>query len=82
MSSAVATRLGLRDRGLLCQGYYADLVIFDPQTVADRATFAEPHQLSVGIRDVWVNGVRVLAQGSHTGAKPGQIVSGPGLKKN
>jgi dihydroorotase/N-acyl-D-amino-acid deacylase len=82
MSWAVAARLGLRDRGLLCQGYYADLVIFDPQRVTDRATFAEPHQLSIGIRDVWVNGVRVLAQGSHTGAKPGQLVSGPGLKKN
>jgi N-acyl-D-amino-acid deacylase len=78
MSSSVATRLGLRDRGLLATGYYADIVIFDPQTVGDRATFEEPHQLSVGIRDVWVNGVRVLDQGRHNNARPGRIVDGPG----
>jgi N-acyl-D-amino-acid deacylase len=59
-------------------GMYADVVIFDPATVADRATFAEPHQLSVGIRDVWVNGQRVLANGVHTGATPGRPVYGPG----
>jgi len=53
-------------------------VIFDPQTIADRATFADSHQLSQGVRDVWVNGVRVLEEGKHTGAKPGRIVDGPG----
>ena len=80
MSSALCDRLGLRDRGQLREGFYADLVIFDPQTVADRATFTDPHQLSVGVRDVWVNGVRVFQDGSHTSATPGQIVSGPGRR--
>ncbi|UCC65387.1 MAG: amidohydrolase family protein, partial [Anaerolineae bacterium] len=78
MSSAVADRLGLRERGLLRQGCYADVVIFDPQGVSDLATFEDPHQLSVGVRDVWVNGVRVLKNGAHTGAKPGCVVKGPG----
>lgn len=80
MSAAVAHRLGLHDRGLLRPGCFADVVVFDPQTVADRATFEAPHQLSVGIRDVWVNGVRVFEAGAHTGAKPGRIVSGPGRR--
>jgi N-acyl-D-amino-acid deacylase len=57
---------------------FADLVIFDPATVAARADYEQPHQLSVGIRDVWVNGTRVLEHGAHTGAAPGKIVSGPG----
>jgi len=78
MTSAVADRLGLRDRGLLREGMLADVVIFDPVTISDRATFEEPHQLSVGVREVWVNGVRVLKAGKHTGAKPGRIVDGPG----
>lgn len=72
MSSAVAERLHLRDRGLLRAGQFADVVIFDPATIADRATFAAPHQLSVGVRDVWVNGARVLRDGLHTGATPGR----------
>lgn len=78
MTSSVADRLGLRNRGLLRTGCMADIVIFDPHTIADRATFEDPHQLSVGVRDVWVNGTRVLADGSHTGALPGRIVDGPG----
>lgn len=78
MSSAVADRLGLRQRGLLRAGCYADVVLLDPARVADRATFDDPHQLSVGVRDVWVNGARVLAGGVHTGATPGRIVDGPG----
>lgn len=78
MTSAVADRLGLRDRGLLRAGLLADVVLFDPATIRDRATFEEPHQLSVGVRDVWVNGVRVLKNNEHTGAKPGRIVDGPG----
>jgi N-acyl-D-amino-acid deacylase len=73
MTSAVADRLGLRDRGLLRAGCHADVVIFDPATVIDHATFADPHQLSVGVRDVWVNGTRVLRDGEHTGATPGRI---------
>jgi N-acyl-D-amino-acid deacylase len=78
MSWAVAARLGLRDRGLLQAGCFADVVVFDPQTIADRATFEAPHQLSSGVRDVWVNGARVLADGQHTGAKPGRVVGGAG----
>jgi N-acyl-D-amino-acid deacylase len=78
MSSAVADRLGLRDRGLLRKGQYADVVIFDPANVRDVATFDDSHQLSVGIRDVWVNGTRAIANGVHTGAIPGQVVRGPG----
>ncbi len=80
MSSAVAARLSIRDRGLLREGFCADVVIFDPETVADRATFEKSHCLSTGIRDVWVNGIRVLNDGKHTGAKPGRIVRGPGWK--
>ena len=78
MSGAVAQRLGLYDRGLLRPGFTADVVIFDPTTIGDRATFEEPHQLSVGVRDVWINGERVLRDGRHTNAKPGRIVDGPG----
>ncbi len=72
MSSAVANRLGIRRRGLLREGFFADVVIFDPQTIGDRATFTDPHQLSVGVRDVWINGERVLANGEHTGATADQ----------
>jgi dihydroorotase/N-acyl-D-amino-acid deacylase len=75
MTSAVAARLGIRDRGFLREGSFADIVIFDPETIADRATFTDPHQLSVGVHDVWVNGTRVLKAGTHTGATPGEVVS-------
>ncbi|ACZ40882.1 N-acyl-D-amino-acid deacylase family protein [Sphaerobacter thermophilus] len=75
MTSSVADRLGLRDRGLLRAGMFADVVVFDPETIGDRATFEEPHQLSVGVRDVWVNGTRVLQDGEHTGAMPGRFVA-------
>ncbi len=80
MSSAVADRLGIRDRGLLREGHHADVVVFDPATAGDRATFTAPHQLSVGVRDVWVNGARVLRDGAHTGATPGRFVRGPGAR--
>ncbi|HEU4828257.1 MAG TPA: D-aminoacylase [Gemmatimonadales bacterium] len=76
-----ATNIGIRDRGALRVGYYADIVVFDPATIADRATFEKPHQYSVGMRDVFVNGVQVLANGEHTGAKPGRFVRGPGWKR-
>jgi N-acyl-D-amino-acid deacylase len=79
-SSAVADRLGLRDRGLLRDGMVADVVVFDPETVGDRATYTDPHHLSVGIRDVFVNGAAVLRDGEHTGATPGQRVNGPGFR--
>ncbi|MBC8102173.1 MAG: amidohydrolase family protein, partial [Cytophagales bacterium] len=78
MSGAVALRLGLAERGLLLPGHWADVVLFDPETIADRATFTDPHQLSTGIRDVWVNGSRVLRDGQHTGATPGRAVYGAG----
>jgi len=80
MTSAVATRLSLNDRGLLKPGMFADVVIFDPKTIADRATYEQPRQLSVGVRDVWVNGVQVLRDGKHTGARPGRALRGPGYK--
>ena len=78
MSWAVAQRLSIRDRGQLQEGWYADVVVFDPATVIDRATFEQPHQLSVGVRHVLVNGVPVVRDGRHTGAKPGRVVRGPG----
>ncbi len=77
-SSAVATRLSLHDRGVLKEGMRADVIVFDPNTIADKATFEQPHQLSVGMQYVLVNGVEVLRDGVHTGAKPGQVVRGPG----
>ena len=80
MTSAVATRLSIQDRGLLRAGMYADVVVFDPETVGDRATFEDPHQLSVGVEEVFVNGVAVLRGGEHTGARPGRIVRGPGYR--
>ena len=81
MSSAVATRLSIPDRGVLRAGMYADVVVFDAATVADRATFDQPHQLSVGIRHVLVNGTPVVRDGRHTGAKPGRVVRGPGYRR-
>ena len=80
MSSAVATRLSIQDRGVLRPGMYADVVVFDPATIADRATFEAPHQISVGMRHVFVNGTAVVRDGRHTGAKPGRVVRGPGYR--
>jgi dihydroorotase/N-acyl-D-amino-acid deacylase len=77
-TSAVANRLRIRDRGTLREGAYADLIVLDPRTVADRATFETPHQLSVGIEHVLVNGAAVVTDGRHTGAKPGRALRGPG----
>jgi N-acyl-D-amino-acid deacylase len=78
MTSAVAARLSLWDRGLLRPGMYADVVIFDPATIIDHSTYERSHQLSTGVRHVFVNGVAVLRDGAHTGAKPGRVVRGPG----
>ena len=75
-----ATTLQIKDRGRLAPEYFADVVVFDPKTMADKATYEQPHQYSVGMRHVWVNGVRVLKDGEHTGAKPGRVVRGPGWK--
>jgi dihydroorotase/N-acyl-D-amino-acid deacylase len=77
-SSAVATRLMIADRGLIKEGMKADILVFDPATVTDHATFEKPHQLSSGITTVLVNGIEVIHDGAHTGAKPGQTVRGPG----
>ncbi len=78
MSSSVANRLFIRERGLLREGYYADVVIFDQKIIDDRATFEHPHQVSVGVHHVFVNGTAVIKNREHTGAKPGRIVRGPG----
>lgn len=73
-----AENLKLRKRGLLKEGYFADVVIFNPQTIQDHATFDQPHQFATGMMHVFVNGVQVLKNGEHTGAKPGRVVRGPG----
>jgi N-acyl-D-amino-acid deacylase len=78
LTSLPATNLSLKQRGSLKPGYYADVVVFDPATVQDHATFEKPKQLATGVEDVWVNGVQVLRDGKHTGAKPGRFVRGPG----
>lgn len=78
MTSAVTTRLSISDRGVLREGFFADVVVFDPATIIDNATYEKPHQVSEGVRDVFVNGVSVLRNGVHTGAKPGRAVRGPG----
>jgi len=81
MTWAVAQRLSIRDRGLLHEGMYADVVVFDPRTIIDRATYEQPHQLSVGMKHVFVNGVEVVLDGRATGAKPGMVVRGPGYRE-
>jgi N-acyl-D-amino-acid deacylase len=78
LSSMPAENMGIRKRGRLKPGYYADVVIFDPATIQDHATFENPHQLSTGVTDVWVNGVQVLSNSEHTGSFPGRAVRGPG----
>jgi N-acyl-D-amino-acid deacylase len=80
MSSAVAERLSISDRGLLKQNFFADVVVFNPNTIMDRATYEKPQQLSEGVRFVLVNGQMVVREGVHTGAKPGRVVRGPGFK--
>ncbi len=81
LSSLPATNLGLDHRGLLKEGMFADVVVFDPATIGDRATFENPHQYSVGVKHVFVNGIQVLKDGEHTGAKPGRALWGPGKVK-
>ncbi len=81
LSALPATNLGLDHRGFIQEGMFADVVIFDPATIADRATFDKPHQYAVGMKHVFVNGVQVLKDGEHTGAKPGRALWGPGKTK-
>jgi N-acyl-D-amino-acid deacylase len=80
LTSLPAENLGLEGRGRLREGQYADVVVFDPATIADRATFEKPHQYAVGVRHVFVNGVRVLKDGEHTGALPGRALKGRGAR--
>lgn len=77
-SWAVAQRLGIRDRGLVMEGFFADLVAFDPETIQERSTFTNPHQLATGVRWVWVNGTAVIEEGQATSARPGRFLRGPG----
>ena len=81
LSGLPATNLGLDHRGFIKEGMFADVVVFDPATIADRATFEKPHQYAVGVKHVFVNGVQVLKDGEHTGAKPGRALWGPGKTK-
>ena len=78
MTGLPATTLGLEGRGFLKAGMYADVVVFDPTTIADRATYEKPHQYAVGVRHVLVNGAAVLKDGEHTGALPGPRPQGAG----
>jgi len=78
LSAFPATNLGLDHRGFLKEGMFADVVVFDPATIADRATYEKPHQYAVGVKHVFVNGVQVIKDGEHTGAKPGRALWGPG----
>lgn len=81
LTSLPATNLRIARRGWLKPGYHADVVVFDPKTIRDHATFEQPHQYATGVRDVFVNGVQVLQNGEHTGATPGRVVLGPGAKR-
>ena len=78
LSALPATNLGLDHRGFITEGMFADIVVFDPATISDRATFEKPHQYAVGVKHVFVNGVQVIKDGEHTGAKPGRALWGPG----
>jgi len=81
LSGLPATNLGLDHRGFLKEGMFADVVVFDPAKIADHATFEKPHQYATGVKHVFVNGVQVIKDGEHTGAKPGRALWGPGKTK-
>lgn len=78
LTALPASNLGLRQRGSLAVGNFADIVIFDPTTISDHATYNAPHQYATGVTEVFINGVQVLSDGQHTGATPGRVVRGPG----
>jgi N-acyl-D-amino-acid deacylase len=80
MTSAVADRVGLSDRGLLREGFMADIVVFDERTIAEHSTYTDPHQLSTGVHHLVVNGERVIRNGGYTGALPGRFVKGRGYR--
>lgn len=81
LTSLPAENLGIKERGRLSEGFYADVVIFDPATIQDHATFDAPHQYATGVKHVFVNGTQVLKDGDHTGATPGRVVRGPGYEE-
>ena len=81
LTSLPAENLGIKERGRLAEGFYADVVMFDPATIQDHATFEKPHQYATGVKHVLVNGTQVLKDGEHTGAKPGRVVRGPGYQR-
>lgn len=78
LTSMPAENIRIKERGKLAEGFFADVVVFDPAAIQDHATFEKPHQYSTGVRHVFVNGTQVLKDGEHTGAKPGRVVRGPG----
>jgi N-acyl-D-amino-acid deacylase len=80
LTSLPATNLKLHKRGALNVGHYADVVVFDPKTIQDHATFEKPHEYSTGVKHVFVNGVQVLKDGEHTNATPGRVVRGAGYR--
>ena len=82
LSGLSADKLKLKKRGYLKKGYFADIAIFNPDSIQDHATFKNPHQLSTGMNHVFVNGVQVLKNGNHTGKMPGKFIKGPGYKIN
>lgn len=81
LSALPCSNLKIKKRGMLAPGYFADIVVFDPKTIGDKATFDKPHQYSVGVQHVFVNGIQVLADGNPTGKAAGRFVKGPGFKE-
>jgi N-acyl-D-amino-acid deacylase len=81
LSSLPMDNLGIQRRGRLVKGNFADVVVFDPAHIQDHATYENPHQYATGVAHVFVNGVQVLRDGKHTGAKPGRVVRGVGWKQ-
>jgi N-acyl-D-amino-acid deacylase len=80
LSALPCSNLKIKKRGMLAPGYFADIVVFDPTTIGEKATFDKPHQYSVGVQHVFVNGIQVLADGKPTGKAAGRFVKGPGAK--
>ena len=81
LAALPADNLRLDRRGRLRENYFADVAVFDPETIQDHATYEKPHQYATGMIHVFVNGVQVLKNGDHTGAKPGRVVRGPGWNR-
>ncbi len=81
LTSLPASNMKIEKRGMLKEGYFADIIIFDPEKISDHATFTNPHQYATGVMNVFVNGIQVLKNGEHTGALPGRVVRGPGYRQ-